>query len=153
MAPRMLAETIKSQLGKVGIDVVLQATPDFPAWAKRVASWDFDLTIDSVWNWGDPVIGVHRTYISTNIRNAIWSNTQGYANPKVDALLGKAGAEVDLEKRKALYGEFGKIVSEELPVYWLARSPFYTIYDKKLHNVVKSVWGVMAPMDDIYREK
>ena len=153
MAPRMLAEAIKSQLGKVGIDVVLQATPDFPAWAKRVASWDFDLTIDSVWNWGDPVIGVHRTYISTNIRNAIWSNTQGYANPEVDALLEKAGAEVDLEKRKALYGEFGKIVSDELPVYWLARSPFYTIYDKKLHNVVKSVWGVMSPMDEIYREK
>lgn len=153
MAPRMLAETVKSQLGKVGINVVLQATPDFPAWAKRIADWDFDLTIDSVWNWGDPVIGVHRTYLSSNIRNAIWSNTQGYTNEKVDDLLAQAGTEVDVEKRKALYNEFGKIVSDELPVYWLSRSPFYTIYDKRLRDVVKSVWGVMSPMDEIYWEK
>ena len=149
MAHRMVAETIKSQLGKVGIDVVLQATPDFPAWAKRVANWDFDLTIDSVWNWGDPVIGVHRTYASSNIRKAIWSNTQGYHNKTVDSLLEQAGSEIDIEKRKALYNQFGKIVSDELPVYWLCRCAFFTIYDKRLKNVVKSVWGVMAPMDEI----
>ena len=39
---------------------------------------------DVVFNWGDPVIGVHRTYLSTNVKKGvIWSNTQGYANPEV----------------------------------------------------------------------
>ena len=152
MPNRMLAETVKSQLGKVGIEVVLQATPDFAAFSKRIGSWDFDLFIDSVWNWGDPVIGVHRTYISSNIRHAIWSNTQGYSNQTVDELLAKAGEEIDVEKRKALYNEFGKIVSDELPIYWIMRTAYATIYDKRLRDVVKSVWGVMSPMDAIYME-
>jgi hypothetical protein len=26
-----------------------------------------DMTMDVVFNWGDPVIGVHRTYLSNNI--------------------------------------------------------------------------------------
>ncbi len=40
------------------------------------------MTWDVVFNWGDPVIGVHRTYSSSNIKKGvIWSNTQSYANP------------------------------------------------------------------------
>jgi peptide/nickel transport system substrate-binding protein len=153
MIQRMIAETVKSQLEKVGIEVNLRPSPDFPAWAKRVSSWDFDLTVDNVWNWGDPVIGVHRTYISTNIRHVIWSNTQGYSNPKVDELLALAGEEMDMAKRQALYADFSKIVVDELPVYWLFKTPFHTIYSNDLRNVVKSIWGVMAPMDTIYFEK
>ena len=28
-----------------------------------VSSHQFEMTLDSMWNWGDPVIGVHRTYL------------------------------------------------------------------------------------------
>lgn len=49
------------------------------SWAMRISNWDFHITTDIVWNWGDPVIGVERTYICRNIRKGvIWSNTQGY---------------------------------------------------------------------------
>ncbi|HSR10491.1 MAG TPA: ABC transporter substrate-binding protein, partial [Thermodesulfobacteriota bacterium] len=49
------AEFLKSQLKKLGIDLQVRSSPDFPSWAKRVSNWDFDLTMDNVWNWGDPV--------------------------------------------------------------------------------------------------
>ena len=153
MVHRMIAESAKSQLEEVGIEVKLRPTPDFPAWAKRVSNWDFDLTVDNVWNWGDPVIGVHRTYISDNIRHVIWSNTQGYSNPKVDEMLARAAVEMDMAKRKAIYAEFSKLVVDELPIYYLVKVPFHTVHDKNLRNVVKSIWGVMAPMDTIYFEK
>ena len=88
-----VAEYLRSQLKKIGIAVQVRASPDFPTWAKRIASHDFDLTTDIVFNWGDPVIGVHRTYLSSNIRDIVWTNTQSYRNPKVDALLEQAGVK------------------------------------------------------------
>ncbi len=146
-----LAEYMKSQLKKIGINVTVRAAPDFPTWAGRVGGHDFELSMDVVFNWGDPVIGVHRTYLSENIRKGvIWSNTQSYANDKVDDLLNAAAVEMDPAKRKALYGEFQQIVGAELPVYWINALPYHTAYDKKLQNVPTGIWGTMHPMDTVH---
>ena len=88
------------------MDVTVRASADFPTWAKRMGEMDFDLSWDTVFNWGDPVIGVHRTYVSSNIGKGVWSNTQGYANARVDELLEMAAVETDVAKRTALYKEF-----------------------------------------------
>ncbi|MDE4097355.1 MULTISPECIES: ABC transporter substrate-binding protein [Rhodobacterales] len=143
-----IAEYMKSQLKKIGIAVTVRAAPDFPTWAGRVGGHDFELTMDIVFNWGDPVIGVHRTYLSDNIRQGvIWSNTQQYANAKVDELLNAAAIESDPTKRKELYAEFQQIVANDLPVYWINALPYHTAYDKKLMNVPTGIWGTMHPMD------
>ena len=143
-----VAEYMKSQLKKIGIDVTVRAAPDFPTWAGRVASHDFELSMDVVFNWGDPVIGVHRTYLSDNIiKGVIWSNTQSYANPKVDELLNAAAVELDMDKRKALYAEFQQIVAQDLPIYWINATPYHTAYSSKLVNPPKGIWGTMHPMD------
>ncbi len=111
---------------------------------------DFSLTLDVVFNWGDPVIGVHRTYSSKNIRKGvIWSNTQGYINPDADTLMEKAGIETDPEKRKMLYAEFQQIVAGDLPVYWIAKLPYATVYHRNLEGVGDSIWGIMFPYDEI----
>ncbi|MCB1451984.1 MAG: ABC transporter substrate-binding protein, partial [Nitratireductor sp.] len=146
-----VAEYLKSQLKKVGIDIEVRAAPDFPTWAKRVSTGDFDMTMDVVFNWGDPVIGVHRTYLSSNIKpGVIWSNTQGYKNPRVDELLAQAAIEPDQAKRKAMYDEFQMIVGDELPIYWINTTPYHTAYNKKLGNVPVSIWGTMQSMDEVY---
>ena len=143
-----IAEYMKSQLKKIGIDVTVRAAPDFPTWAGRVAGQDFELSMDVVFNWGDPVIGVHRTYLSDNIvKGVIWSNTQSYANPKVDELLNAAAVELDLDKRKALYAEFQQVVAQDLPIYWINATPYHTAYNSKLVNPPKGIWGTMHPMD------
>ncbi len=143
-----VAEYMKSQLKKIGIDVTVRAAPDFPTWAGRVASHDFELSMDVVFNWGDPVIGVHRTYLSDNIiKGVIWSNTQSYANPKVDELLNAAAVELDMDKRKTLYAEFQQIVAQDLPIYWINATPYHTAYNAKLVNPPKGIWGTMHPMD------
>lgn len=145
-----LAEYMKSQLKKIGIAVTVRAAPDFPTWAGRVGGHDFELSMDVVFNWGDPVIGVHRTYLSSNIKKGvIWSNTQQYANPKVDEVLAAAGVELDAGKRAALYGEFQQIVAKDLPVYWINALPYHTAYDAKLQNPPQGIWGTMHPMDTL----
>ena len=145
------AEYLKPQLKKVGIDVTVRASADFPTWAKRVSNHEFDITIDNVFNWGDPVIGVHRTYSSQNIKKGvIWSNTQQYSNARVDELMKLAGSTYDLEERKKYYAEFQKILSEELPIYWLFAGPYHTVMNKKFANPPNTIWGGSAPLDRVY---
>lgn len=151
ISQREVAESIRPQLKKVGIEVELRIPPDFPTWSRWVSNHEFDMTVDAVFNWGDPVIGVHRTYLSSNIRpGVIWSNTQSYANEQVDAILDKAGQEMDPDKRRALYLEFQKIVTDELPVYWLFAPPYHSVYNSKVGNPPESIWGPMAPLDEVY---
>jgi peptide/nickel transport system substrate-binding protein len=147
---KTVAEYIRGQLKKVGIAVEVRASADFPAWAKRMASHDFDMSMDLVFNWGDPIIGVHRTYLSTNIKPVVWTNTQSYSNPKVDELLNTAGGIIDPVKRKAYYATFEKIVTDELPIVFINQVPYHTAVSKKVANVPASIWGPMSPYDEVY---
>jgi peptide/nickel transport system substrate-binding protein len=146
-----VAYYIQYQLSKVGIEVHVRDSATFPEWADRIGNWDFDMTMDGVYNWGDPVIGVHRSYMSDNIRQGVvWSNTQNYSNKIVDDIFSQAAVELDFEKRKALYAEFQLIVTEELPVVWINEFPYHTIYHRGLGNPPLTIWGVHSPLDEIY---
>ena len=147
---KTVAEYVRGQLKKVGITVEVRASADFPAWAKRLATHDFDMSMDTVFNWGDPVIGVARTYLSTNIKPIVWTNTQSYNNPKVDELLNSAGQIIDPVKRKAYYATFEKIVTDELPIEFINVVPYHTASLKKIGNVPVSIWGVLSPYDEVY---
>ena len=149
-----IAEYARAQLKKVGIKVTVRNSPDFPTWAKRISNWQFNMTMDLPFNWGDPVIGVHRSYLCNNIKKGvIWSNTQQYCNPEVDKLLEAAGQETDPAKRRALYVKFQQILAQELPVYWISVLPYHTAYSKDLGNPPVGIWGIVSPMDDIYWKK
>lgn len=142
-------EYIKPSLAKVGIEVNIRQSPDFPTWARRVAGGQFEMTLDSVWNWGDPVIGVHRTWLSSNIRpGVIWSNTQAYSNPRVDELLAAAGREMDTPKRKALYREMQKLVVDDCPVAFLYEMSFREGYLAKVQQPPRGIWGVTDALLD-----
>ncbi len=145
------AEYMKPQLKKIGIDVTVRASADFPSWAKRISNHEFDMTLDNVFNWGDPVIGVHRTYDSQNIKKGvIWSNTQQYANARVNELMKLAGATYDKDERKKYYAEFQQILADELPIYWLFANPYHTVSNKKIGNPPNTIWGGSAPLDRMY---
>jgi len=149
-----VAEYLRAQLKKVGVEVTVRTSPDFPTWAKRVSTGDFDATMDGAFNYGDPVIGVHRTYLSSNIRpGVIWSNTQSYSNPKVDDLLAQATVEIDLEKRKKLYAEFQRLVVADVPVIYTHVWAQGYAARKDLVNVPVSIWAPMVPWDTMTRKK
>jgi peptide/nickel transport system substrate-binding protein len=151
---RDVALYLRRQLAQIGIDVQVRESASFPEWAERVGDWDFDMTMDLVYNWGDPVIGVHRTYLSYNIREGVvWSNTQNYHNDRVDELLGQAEMELDESRRKELYSEFQHIVAEELPIVWINVVPFHTVHHVGLGNPPLSIWGVHSPLDQVYWRK
>ncbi len=136
---------------KIGVDLRIHEVAELSTWSKIISSRNFHITIDSVFSWYDPVIGVHRTYLSDNIRTDVtWSNTLAYSNNRVDKLLEEAGKEKDIEQRKRLYAEFQNVVREDLPMIWLGTMPYVTIFDKRLQGVNRSIWGALAPMDEFF---
>lgn len=150
---KRMAEYARTQLREVGIDVTIAVTPDIRAWIKKVSNHDFDMTIDSVFNWGDPVIGVHRTYQSTNIRPGVpWHNTQQYKNAEVDALLDQASSETDASARAALYQQVQSIIVDDAPIAYMVTSPFHTIWNaERVGNPpIASIWGTQVPWDEVY---
>ncbi len=148
------AEYVVQALEEAGIEVELSVSPDFPTWAQRISSGDFQMTINNVWNWGDPVIGVHRTYLSDNRVGVIWTNNTGYANDEVDRLLAAAGQELDTATRASLYGEFQQIVADEVPIYFLTTPPFWQATSSAVRSGPSdTIWGLMSPMLGVWLDE
>ncbi|MDH3681059.1 MAG: ABC transporter substrate-binding protein [Acidimicrobiia bacterium] len=144
------AEYVVQALEEIGIQTELSVSPDFPTWAERVSGGDFQMTINNVWNWGDPVIGVHRTYLSSNRVGVIWTNNTGYENADVDSILDKAGQTFDLDERVSLYADFQDIVAEEVPILFLTNPPFWQAYSPRVQNPPLTIWGQMSPMHEVW---
>lgn len=148
---KMVAEYLKSQLRKIGVDVRLRASPDWASWAERVSNGTHDMTLAITFSWGDPVIGTHRSYMSDNIRKGVaYGNMSGYRNERVDGLLQAAGRESDPAKRAELYRAFQRMVVEDAPIAYLNVIPYHTVSDSRLANVVTSIWGPLSPMDTVF---
>jgi peptide/nickel transport system substrate-binding protein len=149
-AQKMIAEYLKPQLKKIGIKINLKAPADFMNWYTNLAKWEHDMSTSNIFGWGDPVIGIHRLFMSTNIKHQVWTNTAGYVNKKVDGLLNAAAVENDMNKRKALYAEFQKIVAEDVPFYFTIEDAFHSAFNKELMDYPTGIWGAMGTLDGMY---
>ncbi|MBF0529556.1 MAG: ABC transporter substrate-binding protein [Deltaproteobacteria bacterium] len=147
-----LIQYLRQDLARgIGVELKIRTATDFQEWAKWVSNGNFQATIDIVFTWGDPLIGVHRTYDSRNIKpGLIWSNTQHYRNPLVDKIMDSAGSETDFEKRKAWYAQFQQILVRELPVLWISTVPYVTIHHQDLAGLEEDMWATLGPLDKVY---
>ena len=144
-----LGEYIRASLKQVGIEVTLEST-DTGGWARRVSDWDYDTTINYLYQYGDPTLGVERTYVSTNIQKTVFTNTGGYVNPEVDRLFAEARrAPLPADRQKAFYA-VQELLVQQIPQIWLLEMSFPTIHDKKVHDLITLGTGVHAPFDDVY---
>lgn len=147
---KVIAEYLRAQFKKVGVNATVRTSADFPAWSTRIAARDYDVTMDGLFTWGDPVIGVHRSYLSSNIKPIVWTNTHDYRNPAVDELLKKAGEEPDPVKRKQLYAQVSKQITTDLPVEYITTMSMHTAATKAVHNLPETIWGPLSPYDEMW---
>lgn len=145
----IMADYMRPQLKKVGIEVELRKSPDFATWINRVVGGEYDATMNGAWNYPDPVIGVHRLYLCSNIRKVIWTNTQAYCNEKVDELLNKAAVTDDTVERTRLYQDFQRIAAYDLPLVFLTEEKYVTAIKSTTKDYPLGVWGGLSPWDRI----
>lgn len=142
-----IAETIKANLKDIGITVRIRSSADEPTWGNRVANYDYDMTLDNVWNWGDPAVGVERTYLCDNIKKGVlWANMSQYCNENVDRLFKKAAAAPDEKTRKSDYAKVQQILTDELPVLPLENQQYRNIYSDSVKNAPNGPFGIMSPL-------
>lgn len=144
-----LSEYIRQSLARVGIQVTLEST-DAGGWVSRLAEWNYDSTINFVYQFGDPTLGVERTYVSSNIRRIAFTNTSGYSNPRVDELFEQARLAAEPEARRQAFFEVQRLLIEDAPLCWLMEMAFPTIRDRRLNNVITTATGVHASFDDVF---
>ena len=109
------AEEIKTQLGRVGIEVAPSGLDD-QAYRNALATGEYDLTLGAF----TPVTVSPFDYLSVLFASG-GRNAAAYANPKIDQLLAAAGRELDKDKRLRLLTEVQDIVAEEVPYVFLGR--------------------------------
>jgi peptide/nickel transport system substrate-binding protein len=108
------------------------------------------MTGNLVYQFGDPALGVSRTYISSNIKKGIlFSNTAGYSNPEVDRLFEEAATSTSEAKRQELYSQVQKILVEDVPVVWMFEQAYPTFIDRRLKNVTTTAIGVHESFSDV----
>jgi peptide/nickel transport system substrate-binding protein len=144
-----LSEYIRQALRQVGIDVTIEST-DAGGWVRRLGAWEYELTVNFVYQYGDPTLGVARTYISSNIQKIPFTNTSGYVNPKVDELFDVAARETDPAKREAAFKQVQALLIEDQPLIWLIELLFPAVKDRKLQFPTWGGTGVHACFDDVF---
>jgi peptide/nickel transport system substrate-binding protein len=148
-----VADYLKVQLKKIGIEIDRRVSPDSATWAQRLSNYDYDIAMSQIYNYPDPVIGTHRLFLCKNqIKGVMFTNTGGYCNEKVDEILDQASKETDFDKRKALYAQFQKIITEDLPYVYTTTELPYGVAQKSIVGLPKTVLGTMAPMWDMEKK-
>ncbi len=96
----------------IELDIKPAAWPDMVAMTKSPETAPDFFPVYQTANYGDPDNIAFAAYHSS--RNGNWQNMV-YKNPRVDALIEAGRAETDPEKRKAIYGDFQRLVVEDAP--------------------------------------
>ena len=146
-------EAVKQNLEEVGISVETVAT-DVAGWNQKISEWDFDLAFTYLYQYGDPALGVARTYISSNIaKGSPWNNVSGYIDEGVDKLFADAAIAPTDTERQALYTEVQQKLVDDVPVAWLLELGFPTIYRCDVKDLVTTAIGLNDGFRDAWLDR
>lgn len=148
-----LAEYVKQELGKVGIEVETQSI-DLGGWLKKIyTDWDYGFTSNFTHNYSDPSIGTQRSFISGTIaKGATFTNSMDYRNPKIDALYKAALTEMDAAKRRRMFDEIQVILQNELPVVFLVEIAYSHLWNRRVHGLITNGISMYSSWDGVWKE-
>lgn len=141
-------QIIRDNLRQLGITVDLQPLEASVMIQKVFIEREFDLTLQSFTSSGDPAIGYHRLYVTTEARQQ-YTNATSYSSPRVDELLARAATAVTPQERAPFYKEVQTILSNDLPSLVLFEELGVDVAAKKLNGLWKS-WDSRDRWGDVW---
>ncbi|OCX64706.1 peptide ABC transporter substrate-binding protein [Thioclava sp. SK-1] len=136
------AEAVKQNLEEVGIKVDMEST-DVAGWNEKTAQWDYDLAFTYLYQYGDPALGVSRTYTADQIvKGSPWNNVEGYENPELDKKWAAAAVSASNTERQDIYNEIQKEIVDDVPVAWMMELEFPTIYRCGVQDLISTGIGL-----------
>ncbi|MFM7532209.1 MAG: ABC transporter substrate-binding protein [Rubrivivax sp.] len=148
-----LAEYVRQELGKVGIEVETQSL-DLGGWLKKIyTDWDYGFTSNFTHNYSDPSIGTQRSFISGTIaKGATFTNSMNYRNPRIDELYEKALVEVDAAKRRRMFDEIQVILQDELPVIFLVEIAYSHLWNRRVQGMISNGISMYSSWDGVWKQ-
>ncbi|WP_227270686.1 ABC transporter substrate-binding protein [Roseobacter weihaiensis] len=147
------AEAVKQNLTEIGMNVELVPS-DVAGWNQKVADRDFDLAFTYLYQYGDPALGVSRTYMSTNAEpGSPWNNVSNYQNPETDKMFDEAALMASPDDRMAAYKTIQDMIVSDVPNLWLLELGFPTIYRCNIKNPVNTALGVNDGFRDVWIDR
>ena len=148
-----LAEYTKQALEQLGFKVNLEST-DAGGWASRTGNWDFDLTTNFTYQYGDPALGVQRLYISSNIvKGSPFANVQGLQQPRDRQAVGSRRLGDRSGQAPGAVQPAADHAGQEVANGFLVDMEFPTLYRANVKNLVRTAIGLNESFDDVYIEK
>lgn len=147
-----LAEYTKQALEPLGFKVSV-VTTDAAGWYQRVANWDFDLSYNFLFQYGDPEVSVAPLYQAEGIvKGSPFNNVMGYNNPATDALWNQAARLTEHGERQKIYSKLQDTLARDLPVANIFEMVNPTLYRSNVRNVLKTATSVNESLEDAYLE-
>ncbi len=135
-----VSSAMKSMWGAVGVDVDIESMETATLIKRVFEAHDFDVVVQSYSSYGDPSLGIARSFISSSIgKNS--GNAGSYSNAELDALFAKGEGDSAFEARGKYYKEAAVILARELPVLPLRQLQNNDAATKRLHDVWGTVQG------------
>ncbi|MBI2321366.1 MAG: hypothetical protein HYU88_04570 [Chloroflexi bacterium] len=134
-----IATIVQEQWRQVGVQVEVTGL-EWGAYLDKLTKspFDYDLFVLGWLSTIDP----HWSY-------QIWSeatipdlNAGGYVNKKVEELFRQGAREFDREKRKKIYQEIQKLITDDLPYMFLSVNMSYTGVSKRVRGIEPSPLGI-----------
>jgi peptide/nickel transport system substrate-binding protein len=137
---RLLASVLQEQWRKVGVDLDVRPL-EFATLFSDMARGNFEMfTLRWIGANNDPDTFFDYIFSSQKIPPA-GANRGHYRNPQIDSLLQQARVESDQEKRRALFSQVQKIISEDLPYMSLWFMDNVSVHRKRISDVQLSPTG------------
>ncbi len=130
---RLLAAVLQQQLRDVGIALDIR-TLEFGSFFSEVTKGAFQM-FSLRWIGGNQNPDIFDYVFHSSSVPPQRANRGYYSNPRVDALLNQARAEIDLAKRKPLYDEVQRILAEELPYVNLWYLDNVVVHTRRVKNL------------------
>lgn len=123
---------IQNALKEANIEVAIEVV-EWGAYLEKTANGEHDMFILGLSNpVGDADYFLSQMFHSEN--KGASGNRSFYGNPEVDKLLEEARAEVDEEKRLALYAEIQGYLVDEAPVMYIQHQAYLSGVSNKVEN-------------------
>jgi peptide/nickel transport system substrate-binding protein len=131
---RRIGDMMRQSLRQVGIDASIQNTDLAGYFAAVYRERNFDLTSGVYAYRQDPAISTTVLYGSGTPAGVPFSNQRGYASPEMDGLLREAAAQLDADKRIALYRRFQELAMTDLPLIPFVEFPLVSVASRRLRG-------------------
>jgi len=127
------AELVQQYMKAVGIEMKIQEQPA----TQIIQNLPLGKLDASLFNWtygganGEPDA-------SDTLKSDAGSNFSSYKNPQMDQLLAQGLAEPNIDKRKPIYDQIQKIVSDDVPFIYMMYWNWFNHFSKRVQGLPKS---------------